>query len=147
MPLFCFLYIFYHASFRIQSYHSPNQTMIAENGFFSKINSFLAATARSIYSSNFSHILKHSESRGNTPIKSRCFKIDSTLQGRGFSVLLLNHYVSRPKKRLTTSVQYCYKASSTNGLVNSFLISIFLKEKRLHTQAPTLNISSNYKKS
>jgi len=79
--LVCFLYIFYHASFRIQSYHSPNQTMIAENGFFSKINSFLVATARSIYSSNFSHILKHSESRGNTPIRSRCFKIDSTLTG------------------------------------------------------------------
>ena len=55
--------------------------MIAENGFFSKINSFLAATARSIYSSNFNHILKHSESRGNTPIKSRCFKFDSILTG------------------------------------------------------------------
>lgn len=55
--------------------------MIAENDFFSKINSFLAATARSIYSSNFSHILKHSESRGDTPIKSPCFKIDATLTG------------------------------------------------------------------
>ena len=129
MPLFCFLYIFYHASFRIQSYHSPNQTMIAENGFFSKINSFLAATARSIYSSNFSHILKHSESRGNTPIKSRCFKIDSTLQGRGFSVLLLNHYVSRPKKRLTTSFLFRCKPSSIKGLQQHFLPRMFLSQK------------------
>lgn len=55
--------------------------MIAENGFFSKTNLFLAATARSIYSSNFSHILKDSKSRGNTPIKSRCFKFGSTLTG------------------------------------------------------------------
>ena len=55
--------------------------MIAENGLFSKINSFLAATARSIYSSNFSHILKHSESRGDALINSPCFKIDSTLTG------------------------------------------------------------------
>lgn len=55
--------------------------MIAENDFFSKINSFLAATARSIYSSNFSHILKHIKSRGDTLIKSPCFKIDFTLTG------------------------------------------------------------------
>ena len=55
--------------------------MIAENDFFSKINSFLAATARSIYSSNFSHILKHSKSRGDTLIKSLCLKINSTLTG------------------------------------------------------------------
>lgn len=55
--------------------------MIAENGFFSKNNSFLAATARSIYSSNFSRILKYSKSRGDTPIKSPCFKINSALTG------------------------------------------------------------------
>lgn len=100
--------------------------MIAENGFFSKINSFLAATARSIYSSNFNHILKHSESRGNTPISHVVLKSTPHLQGRGFSVLLLNHYVSRPKKRLTTSFLFRYKSSNIKELQQHFLPKTFL---------------------
>lgn len=55
--------------------------MIDENGFFSKKQLILAATARSIYSSNFSRILKYSKIKGDTPIKSPCFKINSQPTG------------------------------------------------------------------
>jgi hypothetical protein len=72
--------------------------MIAENGFFSKNNSFLVATARSIYSSNFSRILKYSKSGGDTPIKSPLFEISFALTGAWVPGSFLNHYVSRPKK-------------------------------------------------
>lgn len=100
--------------------------MIAENDFFSKINSFLAATARSIYSSNFSHILKHIKSRGDTLISHLVLKSTLHLQGRGFSVLLLNHYVSRPKKPLTTSFLFRYKSSNIKELQQHFLPKMFL---------------------
>lgn len=102
--------------------------MIAENGFFSKKNkSFLAATARSIYSSNFSRILKYSKSRGDTPIKSPWFEIDSPLTGTWVFGYFLNHYVSQLKKAVTTSVDFCYKLSSIKGLQQSFSPDMFLK--------------------
>ena len=104
-------------------YHSRNRT------FLSKFSLFLASTTRSIYCPNFSHILKHSKSRGDAPIKSLWFKIDSPLTGAWVFGSFLNHYVSRPKKRLTTSVVFCCKLSSIKGLQQPFLLRMFLSLK------------------
>lgn len=101
--------------------------MIAEIGLSSKSNSFLASTTRSIYCPNFSHILKHSKIRGGTPIKSPWFEIDSPLTGTWVFGYFLNHYVSRPKKQLTTPLVFRCKPSRIKGLQQSFSPDMFLK--------------------